>query len=110
MRIVGALFALSTACYAITASPTLRAALSAGEAFIFLFSCCGVAFFWLFVQVLFEDGGRWRLAVAARAARAGERMTVGVAALFTAAVGDIAGRGAGGGRRSGARLMPRRQS
>lgn len=65
MRIVGALFALSTACYAITASPTLRAALRAGEAFIFLFSRCGGAFFWLFVEVLFEDAGRWRLIEAA---------------------------------------------
>ncbi|MBI1185747.1 MAG: helix-turn-helix domain-containing protein [Alphaproteobacteria bacterium] len=65
VRIVGAAFALSTACYAITASQTLRAALSPAEPIIFLLSCCGVAFFWLFVQVLFEDGGRWRAIEAA---------------------------------------------
>jgi len=65
VRIVGALFSLSTAGYAITASPTLRTALSAGEPVIFLLSCGGVGFFWLFVQVLFEDRQRWRLIEAA---------------------------------------------
>jgi AraC-like DNA-binding protein len=65
VRIVGGLFALSTACYAVTASATLRTALAPGEPVIFLLSCSGVAFFWLFVQVLFEDGGRWRVIEAA---------------------------------------------
>ena len=76
-RVAGALFALSTACYAINSSDMLRHVFGLAMPLVWTLSVMGASLCWLFLMVLFDD---WRISPRTLAPSAAQ-LTLGVVAL-----------------------------